>query len=654
MAIEIIDNFKAFTPKPLDDRAQKNSYAEILAIADRWQGMEVYNTDAANSGLNAAKYKLIGKVNINPLHNDNWVNQDLETKAYIDSKIDGLKWKQAVRLATTANVTLSGLQTIDGIAAGDGDRVLVKDQIDKTQNGIYTVSSSTWVRSNDANTTDELRNATTSVQIGTDNGLKDFTQSTVAPVIGTDDIVWVNKSTTITFGAITGSPADNAALQGALDDKVDKDGIKGLSTNDFDNSYKNKVDNTPLDTNAALSNKADTVHTHVISDVDGLDTQLSNKVDKDGVKQLSEENYTSAEKGKLSSLSITYLGTYTSLISLASAHPVGVAGNEAIIDAGTGAPPNKAFWDSSDNEWVLGTDPTAATFAELGGSPGDNAALLSAFNDKVDKVGGKGLSTNDFDATAKGKVDNLPGDTNAVLLTKEPATNVISITDVAYTLVLADAAKLIMLTGAAAQTITLPKDSTAAIPVNAKVIFAGNSNFAKTFAAEAGATIISVRGLLMDGYKGHVIAEKVAANTWFLSGDVIEAVSLVTTSGTVTINSQVCNRLVLDMEGKEWKKFKYIGDDAWLGIDVINRVDGSQFIVDIERSNANVINCRFVQYTELYADTQIIDGAQLLLKGKGTGRTLAKIGCHITTYSAGTNAGLVNTITYLERTNIGS
>lgn len=376
-------------------------------------------------------------------------------------------------------------------------------------------------------------------------------------------------------------------------------------------------------------------------------------VDKEAGKQLSDENFTSAEKAKLASLNVLYKGSFTTLLALTTAYPVGEAGWEAIVDE-AGSIAKKYLWDATDDTWVLGSGSAASTFAELGGSPMENAALSDAFNTKVDKVAGKGLSTNDFDVTAKGKVDNLPSDTNAVLLTKEPVTTIATVAGATYTLVLADAAKLIMLEPTAAQTITLPKDSTAAIPANTKVRFAGNSNFAKTFAAEAGATVISVRGLLMDGYKGFVYAEKIAADTWFLSGDLIKPIITLTTSGTVTINAQVCNRLVLDMEGKEWKKFRYIGDDTWLGVDVINRVDGSQFILDIERSNANITNCRFVQYTELYADTQIIDGAQLLLKGKATGRTLAKIGGHITTYSAGTNAGLVNTITYLERTNIGS
>jgi len=243
---------------------------------------------------------------------------------------------------------------------------------------------------------------------------------------------------------------------------------------------------------------------------------------------------------------------------------------------------------------------------------------------------------------------------NDGLALREPITIGKSVSLAAYTLEVADVNAVIVLNGAEAQAITLPQDSVAAIPLNSKVRFAGNSNFAKSFVQGAGATVISPRGLLMDGFKGFVTAEKIAANTWFLSGDLIEPVTSITTTGTVTINTQVCNRLTLDMEGKEWKKFKYIGDDTWLGLDVINRVEGAQFVLEIERSTSTNMSMRFVQYSELYADTQIIDNAQLVIKGKATGRTLAKIAGQISTYSAGTNTGLVNTVTYLERTNINS
>jgi hypothetical protein len=59
--------------------------------------------------------------------------------------------KDPVAVATTAEITLSGLQTIDGISMVGGERVLVKDQTDKSKNGIYEASESAWSRASDAN-----------------------------------------------------------------------------------------------------------------------------------------------------------------------------------------------------------------------------------------------------------------------------------------------------------------------------------------------------------------------------------------------------------------------------------------------------------------------------------------------------------------------
>jgi hypothetical protein len=83
-------------------------------------------------------------------------NQDAATKAYVDSAAVGIDWKPSVRVATTASITLSGTQTIDGVAVVANERVLVKDQSSGSQNGIYVVSASGWSRSTDADTSAEV------------------------------------------------------------------------------------------------------------------------------------------------------------------------------------------------------------------------------------------------------------------------------------------------------------------------------------------------------------------------------------------------------------------------------------------------------------------------------------------------------------------
>jgi phage-related tail fiber protein len=73
-------------------------------------------------------------------------------------------------VATTANITLSGTQTIDGVAVIAGDRVLVKNQSTPANNGIYVASASTWSRATDANTSTLVAAEVVSILSGTANG----------------------------------------------------------------------------------------------------------------------------------------------------------------------------------------------------------------------------------------------------------------------------------------------------------------------------------------------------------------------------------------------------------------------------------------------------------------------------------------------------
>ena len=87
--------------------------------------------------------------------------QDAANKRYVDSAVVGIDWKPSVRVATTAAITLAtGLEngdTLDGVVLATGDRVLVKNQTDATENGIYVVAASgAPARSSDADTAAEI------------------------------------------------------------------------------------------------------------------------------------------------------------------------------------------------------------------------------------------------------------------------------------------------------------------------------------------------------------------------------------------------------------------------------------------------------------------------------------------------------------------
>ena len=75
---------------------------------------------------------------------------------YVKAELSKLDHKNSVRAATTANITLSGTQTIDGVALVAGDRVLVKNQANASQNGIYVVAGGAWTRAADADASIEV------------------------------------------------------------------------------------------------------------------------------------------------------------------------------------------------------------------------------------------------------------------------------------------------------------------------------------------------------------------------------------------------------------------------------------------------------------------------------------------------------------------
>jgi phage-related tail fiber protein len=96
--------------------------------------------------------------------------QDAATKNYVDSAVAGFDWKNSVKACSTANLTLSGTQTVDGVALVAGDRILVKDQTTPSQNGIYVVAASTWSRATDADAWNEIVSAAVFIEQGTVNG----------------------------------------------------------------------------------------------------------------------------------------------------------------------------------------------------------------------------------------------------------------------------------------------------------------------------------------------------------------------------------------------------------------------------------------------------------------------------------------------------
>lgn len=125
---------------------------------------------------------------------------DATNKAYVDSAIAGLTWKAAVDAATDGPVTLSGTQTVDGIALVVGNRVLVKNQAASGDNGIYVVAAGAWTRPTDADTAAELTDGTAVfVRGGTINGDSGFVQTSIVATLGTSAQTWTSFSGATSF-----------------------------------------------------------------------------------------------------------------------------------------------------------------------------------------------------------------------------------------------------------------------------------------------------------------------------------------------------------------------------------------------------------------------------------------------------------------------
>jgi phage-related tail fiber protein len=113
----------------------------------------------------------------------------LATREYVDTSViealARLDFKHSVLVATTANIALSGIQTVDGVLLTADARVLVKDQVQAKDNGIYVVpASGAWKRAQDADVSIEVTPGLfVDIEKGTANGDSVWQLVTDAPIV---------------------------------------------------------------------------------------------------------------------------------------------------------------------------------------------------------------------------------------------------------------------------------------------------------------------------------------------------------------------------------------------------------------------------------------------------------------------------------------
>ena len=129
---------------------------------------------------------------------------DIVNLLALQSYAAGISWKQPCAVGTLVNITLSGLQTIDGYTTLAGDRVLVKNQGTAANNGIYLASATAWTRALDADTWNELISAISFLEYGSQAGGAWFCTAQPGGTLGVTAVNWSQFTTSATYSAGTG------------------------------------------------------------------------------------------------------------------------------------------------------------------------------------------------------------------------------------------------------------------------------------------------------------------------------------------------------------------------------------------------------------------------------------------------------------------
>jgi hypothetical protein len=175
---------------------------------------------------------------------------DVANKAYVDSVAQGLDIKASCLYTTTANITLSGLGTQAG---GDwpssltaGDRILVKNQANQAQNGIYAASASGWTRTADMNNWAEVPGAFTFIEDGATLSATGWvTTAGSTGTIGVTNMPWTQFSGAGTYTAGNGLQLISNAFSVKLNGTTLDASASGLKISD---TYPGQTSITTLGT----------------------------------------------------------------------------------------------------------------------------------------------------------------------------------------------------------------------------------------------------------------------------------------------------------------------------------------------------------------------------------------------------------------------
>jgi hypothetical protein len=343
------------------------------------------------------------------------------TKAYVDAATSGLNVHASVKAATTANITLStdleNGDTLDGVTLATGNRVLVKNQTDKTGNGIYVVKTSgTPDRADDYNSAGEVDAGDfIFVEAGTANAKTGYVQTNLITTVGSDNIEFTQFSGAGTYLAGNGLTLTGNSFSINTGTTVDLSTAQTLT---------NKTLTNPTINSAVITAEGGTPTIHGILLPASHGISFEGATDNNFETILTVVDPTADNLVSLPNATDTLVGKSTT--DTLTNKTIDAASNTITVTSANVSDFNEAAQDAVGN--LVGT---GLTYTDSTGAISVTANTYDAYGSASTVAGN--LSTHESDTTTHGTTGNIVGTSDTQTLTNKTLTSPKINEDVAVT-----------------------------------------------------------------------------------------------------------------------------------------------------------------------------------------------------------------------------